>query len=746
MRIAKIKKGDYVARRQQKVMEWYLIQEGAVAQKFGFSEIILDRNSIIGILDEEWFVTDYIAVEDTTLILLPCKGSEDLEQILCEHENYRMLFLRTAIEQRHEALTLYQGLLEKCHMLHAFAENAFAAYKSICGEALMEEQPFNRMDNFEAPQITHRAEKWEVKNSRSLRGKYLRDYLQLMMRDDALCVGAIMEASAQMRRITFGIGELVQYLTYNKELILAESGDDLFHLVFDLTVQLAKGKRDISKGHDELKRLVSVMEMLGVYTPDQIEKCLDACQNYDFASVTQGRLNIMKEDCVTHIMGYAGYDKDETKAYKDLLEAYKGLSDMQSTDSEAYSLRKRITQKFYEIYYKAFIHSMHDSQPISPILVMFFNFGFMDVEMLGEENTNALYTLTDHLGLFSGEHVYTIYEWLKSIYRGDREPSKSELDMDYNENLLDMKKRGEIREPEMKALKKDRGKMVEYEIMNMFRSGHRMTYGRISTFCPVFNSEDLLNSVEKMALTAERIEEAINKVREIDYSALYREVTFSDPDKGILQERIQKEVLPDVILLPTAGIKGAMWQEISGVKRDTSARFLFPMFTAMDMEEAMVEQMGRYRWEICRRMQGAFWNDIRERSLTSEYYDYIQFYRKNRDLSKEAREKIKTQLTKARNNYREVFVKDYQNWIKYESKGSFRLNKTARGILSAWCPFSKPIREQLKSNPAFETAFRKLDSENAKKIMRLKKLYEKYEQSGGVLTPDLKGNLDLCYR
>ena len=38
------------------------------------------------------------------------------------------------------------------------------------------------------------------------------------------------------------------------------------------------------------------------------------------------------------------------------------------------------------------------------------------------------------------------------------------------------------------------------------------------------------------------------------------------------------------------------------------------------------------------------WNDITEPSLTSEYCDYIQFYRKNHDLSAEAKEKIKNAL------------------------------------------------------------------------------------------------------
>ena len=49
--------------------------------------------------------------------------------------------------------------------------------------------------------------------------------------------------------------------------------------------------------------------------------------------------------------------------------------------------------------------------------------------------------------------------------------------------------------------------------------------------------------------------------------------------------------------------------------------------------------IGDFRWELCRRVQGMRWNDVTEHSLTSDYYDYVMFYSKNRDLSQEAKEK-----------------------------------------------------------------------------------------------------------
>lgn len=168
---------------------------------------------------------------------------------------------------------------------------------------------------------------------------------------------------------------------------------------------------------------------------------------------------------------------------------------------------------------------------------------------------------------------------------------------------------------------------------------------------------------------------------------------------------------------------------------------MFPIFTAVDLDDMMIETAGRFRWEMCRKIQGVHWNDIREKSLTAEYCDYIQFYRKNSDLSVDAKEKLKSALVRAKNNYREVFVKDYQNWVKFESQGSFRLNKVARDILVRYCPFTKAVREELKANPMYQMSIQRFEIGNAKKVQRIVGVYEKYKKAGGVITPELKENL-----
>ena len=741
MNVLKVKKGETLARKQDKVMEWYLIQEGSVIRQFAFAEIIMHRNAIVGILENEWFACDYVANEDTTLIVIPCKNAQDLRKILSEHENFRPIFLRTAVEQRHQALCLYASLQKKCMLLHNAAETLYSEYKNLCSEKLLDEQEFPRMEQFAALKMQHRAENWEIANSNSLVRSYLKEYMQLMIKDDSLCVGAIMEAAAQMRRVTQGIGEMVNYLQYNRDILFSDSRDDIFHLFFAMAVQQSQKKQDISEIKKRLLNMVDVMTKLDVYDKKQMAEAHELCENYDFTKESEGRINIMREDCIAHIMEYAGYGSDMIRDFHSIVQQYRELPDMMSTDNEARQLRREITKVFYDIYTKAFMRSVEELVKPSPIMMMFFNFGFMDAEVLGETNTNALYNLTDSLGLFHSANVYTVYDWLVQIYQGKKDPSRNEFDQDFNAFLLEEKRTGNITEAQMQQYKNDSRQKVQFEIRNMFTSGNRVTYGRVTTFCPVLMEEDFINTVEKMAVTAEKIADAINKVRCVDYSALYHDVMFSDPDRGINQEWIKKEILPDVILMPNAGTRTLMWQETSGAKIDTPARFLFPIFSAVDLDDQMVECIGRYRWEICRRVQGVYWNDIREKSLTAEYCDFIQYYRKNSDLSADAKEKIKTALSRARNSYREVFVKDYQAWMKYESQGSFRLNKVARDILVRYCPFAKDIRQGLATNPQYQNAFHRLDAENRKKLQRFRSVYDKYEAAGGEITPELKENL-----
>jgi len=752
MEILKIPAKQVIAKRKDSVREWYLIQEGTVIQKFDFAEVTLGKNAIIGILASDNFPCDYIAQTDVTVAVFSCNNYEDLKRMLANQAKLRSIFLKTAIEQRHQMLCLYADLQKKTRQFHSFVETMYMEYKNLCGQLQLEVQPFASMGHFEPLNMKHKAENWEINNSISLIKNYMLEYIRLMEKDESLCIGAIMEASAQMRRVTQGIGEMEAYLLYNKEILIAESGDGIFQLFFDLAMRASAKKLDISNVRKQIELIADFAGKMKYYDPKLVANRVEQYKNFNFEDMAASADTISADgeeqeeirenvDYLAHILNYAGKNETEIEEIRKKIEAYRDLPDMFSTDNEAYMLRKQLVPIFYDAYSRIFMKVVKTGEEPSRIVKMFLNFGFMDAQLAGEENVNALYDLTHQLEKCNSEHVYTIFTWLKAVYNGEKEPSKNEFDLDYPAYIADQRKSGAVRADEVQGLLNNREEKLKFEIKNMFTSGNRITYGKITTFCPILGEYDLINSIDKMLVTTERLDEALKQIRKIDFSVFYREDMFSDPARDINRETIMKEILPDIILMPNVGTKAMMWQETAGVKRATPGRFLFPIFTAADLEEMMLETVGRFRWEICRKEQGVHWNDIREKSLTSEYCDYIQFYRKNHELSADAKEKIKSQLTRARNNYREVFVKDYVNFMKYESKGSFRLNRIARDILVRYCPFTKDIRTGLKDNPMYTNSMSRYEVETAKKVQRIMGVYEKYKKAGGVITQELRDNL-----
>lgn len=757
MATVKVQKGQTIVKQKDKVYKWYLILEGTVIQRNSYARVMLGKDAVIGISESDRYLCDYIAAEDCTLAAFPFGNADDLKSAIHGQASIRSTLLRAALNQRQLLLRTYMAFYNLVRQFHSFVENQYNDYTAFCESYHLEEQDFTRMNNFKPLEMVHRAEGWEVNNSASLTGGYLEEYLKLMQKDDSMCIGAIMECCYQTRRVTQGIIEMAEYLSYHKDILLSVSENDIFALYYELLLDARAKNYNLKPLTDNMDRMAEIIKKLGIYEEKLIAARIDAYRSQDFQSpdgvyaepeATAGEADGMKkeaeagEDCLMHILSFADCKDEEKQEMRGLIQKYFNLPDVSSTEPEVYGLRKRLTQSFYDVYQRVFLKVVKDESQLTPILEMFLNFGFMDVQMAGEENANILYDLTEHLHVCRSEHVYTIYDWLKSVYQGKNEPSKNEFDMDYPAYLADLKKNGKITQEQQRKLMENNESKVRYELQNMFVSGNRVTYGKISTFCPILAEYDLINAIDKMLVTAQKLEAALDKVRAIDYSVFYREVQFSDPDHGINRELIMKEILPDIILMPNAGTRAQMWQETAGVRRDTSARFLFPIFTAVDLEDMMIDTMGRYRWEICRKIQGVRWNDIREKSLTAEYCDYLQFYRKNHDLSQEAKEKIKSALLRGRNNYREVFVKDYQNWIKYESKGSYRLNKVTREIMLSYCPFARSIRQELVTNPMYEGALHRFDISNAKKVQRIQGVYDKYQKAGGVLTQELEENLD----
>lgn len=758
MAVVNIEKGKHFIKSGDKVTELYWIVQGSVLQVLSNQKFVIEKGHMIGLAEGTTgvFACDYVTNEDCVIYSYQYEDEEDLKKIFEAQPRNAVVFLMSAVRGANMALHRYAEYWTLCHKFYTFTSELYRQYRIICEKLKIEEKPFSKMDYFEPLLLEKKVRKSKIDYFASL-SKMPKAIMDAFYgKDQALIIGEIIHAGECMNQSVPLVEEMYQYLLDNQDMLLNDQRNDLFALYFDLTKRAAAQGMDLALFQKKIMTIVEFAKACRVYDKELIETRFAEFESYDFSKAAEEISEAKKEEkeveieeppmgdeWLTYILKYASYDEEKIKRAVMLIEEYRELPDMYSTSDEVRKLRRDITKMFYDVYMRTFKKSLKQSD-VPTIIKMFLNFGFMDVSLAGEDNVSELYDLAETIEeKCKSTNVYTAYEWLKSIYAGENEPSKNEFDLDYVGYLREQKRMGEITAAQEKAFLDDNWNKTIYEMDNMFKSTNRATYGKFATFQPVLCEEDLINSPTSMLITVDRLNDALDYLRSVDYSLFYHEIVFSDPDHGITKETLQKEILPYIILMPNAGSRSMMWQETAGSRRDTPARFIIPILTVVEPRDMMIELSGRYRWEMCRKIQGMRWNDVTERSLTSEYCDYMQFYRKNHDLSAETKEKIKNALVKAKNNYREVFVKDYQCWIKYEAKGSCRLNKVAREIVFTYCPFSKDIRKVLAGNPMYQSMFEKYEIFKQRKVRHVSNFYDKYQKSGGTLTQEMQDNMDF---
>ncbi len=445
-------------------------------------------------------------------------------------------------------------------------------------------------------------------------------------------------------------------------------------------------------------------------------------------------------DSLSVILSYGECEPEFAERFRKEVDAYRAMPDKDSTQDRDRQFRAELTRDFYTLYtavFKASAESLDENQSMPPAVRLFLTFGFVDAQLAGASNSAYLLSIADTYHGAPEQGVYTFYEWLTAIYEGDKEPSRNEFDLDYTAYLREQRVSGKITAQEEKSLLNSSMDRVAYELQNVFPLVNKMTFGRITTFCPFLSAHNLIKPLPDTIVAQQKITCVLKEIRSVDFSAFCRETVYADEEAGVTREYLQVEVLPDVILMPNVGVRGAMWQEIEGKRRTTPARMMLSVIALENVSQLMIRMTGEFRWEMCKRVQGAYWNNIAERSLTSEYTDYAQFYKKNHDLSPDAKEKIRLSLQKAKNSIKELFVRDYTIWILYEGKGSPRMNKLARTILFTYCPFPASIRERLSQHPIYRDLIDRYQLTTSQKLHHLDVLCTKIEKSGADIPEEI---------
>lgn len=711
-----ISAGEIFLHAGQNVDTFLLIESGTVDAIFGSGKITLGQGDVLGICD---FISNvhtfsYKASSDCVITTFGTPKQLLDSNYLIERPEILMQLAGSVNHLLCELISYYDNITFQCNSAYNYVHNIYDDYKEFCNKAHEIPKEFNiisELQPFEAKnELT-----WQNDYYSGLHRAFLNKDMGMFFCTQKIMPGYMHHAIIDMKQILSSMQGMINYMGHAAQLLMNTSRNDLFDLYTnlffktmsqqDINDSLADKIRDIVEHTLSIPvvpsefvqiRMKEFQTMIDNYQTiqEQMENGNDAFQN-DYS--LPGKL----ADSANFILEYADCSEDLSKEFREALNNYKNLEDKSASTPEASRARKHLTEIFYQLYIAVFQVSIRD-QNLPVIIKMFLNFGYVDAELASMDYACELYNLANDIHGAPELGIYTIYEWLTAIYRGQKEPSINEFEVDYEKHIRTLKASKKITDEMAQRLLQDRAQKVMFELHNMFPRGSKITNGRLLTFCPVLSEHQYVRSPKETILYPSVILKELDAITQVDFSLFYREVNTVLSEKENIHDFMHVEVRPDIILMPVVGTRGSMWQEISGRSRATPARMMLPIFMLEDLNKVLLRMAAEYRWEMCKRVQGARWNDVSDPSLTSLFCDYLQFYRKNSDLSTEQKEKIKVTLTKCKQNFKEYFIVDYMTYMLYESKGSPHMTKIARTILFHQCPVNAEIRAKLASHPIYK--------------------------------------------
>lgn len=726
----------------------YLIMSGTVRVTYAVGEFFLEKGDIIGLCEiyRENYHFSYTALDDVTIASFPYQ-IDSLTALFDRKPEFARYAAKSCFKQLESLLEIYELIKYDCGVLYQYIMDSYNDYCSLCSGHNIPPRQLEQLETLKPLELEADIPQWL--------GSYYENMTAVLKQVLPGCPisfhnfinGLLMKTCQDISDIISICHTMNQYKADIAEILMNNERLDLFDLNTSLLFRLGPAEEDFTAVNAAISRMMIHLEDIRSIDQELYRNRVQEYQN-KLAIIEEKGMDALSESSaamleaeqlrgsIHTILDYSGCEKEVCNDFRQYVEEWKAQTDKAGTDDKSRKLRLNLSKLFYQIYVAAFERSLEDSN-IPIILKMFFQFGYVDEELAGMENASYLSTLAGQFPSSPEQHIYTVYEWMKAIYNGEKEPSRNEFDADFPAYVHELKTSGKITAQMEKEMVDDNREKMLFELNNMFPLVNKMTFGRISSFCPVFSEHNVMKELGKSLVTAQKITEAVDAIRAVDFRAFYRETLYTNPEVGIQREYVNIEVLPDIILMPNIGIRGVMWQEIEGRRRTTPARMMVSIFFMEDLNAIMTRLTGEFRWEMCRRIQGPRWNVPSEPSLTSEYFDYIQFYKKNHELTADAKEKIKSAMQKAKNSYKEMFINDYITWILFEGAGSPRLNKVARTIISTYCPFSKEIRDRLGGNPMYKEILEKYELKNSQKLHHMEALCQKIERSQIPLPEEL---------
>ena len=191
----------------------------------------------------------------------------------------------------------------------------------------------------------------------------------------------------------------------------------------------------------------------------------------------------------------------------------------------------------------------------------------------------------------------------------------------------------------------------------------KMTCGRQGNHFPVLTGEYFHSGPNDVG-TRENVISLLARIESIDAEAFCR----------VYKNKLNR-IVPYVVLIPSYGDSGFCWEPFDRFNRATSrGRIVIPMYPR-NLFYAVLTAVADLRWQVAKEKASFYWM---EEGLTGNYYQWFQS------------EKLKGDI-------KEFFIQDYILWLTKESEGIQKLVKDVRGTFWRYMPFTREVKEKLKT-------------------------------------------------
>ncbi|EQA47084.1 cyclic nucleotide-binding domain protein [Leptospira broomii serovar Hurstbridge str. 5399] len=453
------------------------------------------------------------------------------------------------------------------------------------------------------------------------------------------------------------------------------------------------------------------------------------------------------QNSASTIIQYSGLGGDAIKEFSALMVKLKSMKNPLDSDNDTRKLRRSITKIYFDIYAGCFQKYLNTNKNVPKPVDLMLKYGFFDETLLDDSQLVFMSTFKDAITSVSDIPIHYGTEWLERIYKRETPTSLDELGQNFFDKVkMDNRNAVFKKESDLPPDIDNPEARLKFEFGAMYEANVRLTTGSLATYLPILTKFHSQIPLGKAYVTKKMLTDAVHDVMGIDFSVFNREVIYNNPEMGINKEFVQKAVVPDFVIVPSIGSKIMMWQELSvhrgSGSKESRGRIVLPVFVQGDLKSLLIDAFAAFRWELCKSILGPEWNNVGNPSITADYMDYVQFYKKNKDLSIEVKEKLAAEFKRFRNE-RDIFANDYQLWIKYESESVQRLNRVVRSIFYRHIPFSRPIREKVSKMPAFSEINNRFINIRTRKFTELENRYKKYINALGSLPDPLRENLEF---